>query len=323
MAYPTIGTLTNANRIAATVHAVYIRPSGELYQTLGAIKEGTEIVLEDMVVTDSDGRNKSVGSKSIKATITMLQCSLVEVELLDQIVAGGSSFLFKMDDAGAIPTGGAAATEGWWVFSSSQIGVTPKGDLSGNIEKDAFIQLEFSGSLLNSELDAALKASIDDDDFEATGGSGTLKAIGTYTAAKNGGLPTPANIKPCGVSSWTIADTGGAAQTLGAPVDDPTIEFQYGGDVDSLLIPRNRWVKFNLVHHFKQTNDTNILLYDSFSNREIDLVVTMKNGMAITLTNQVGAKVDLASPGSFEATRSFIFTHTGTVKVSAMDGIFS
>jgi hypothetical protein len=323
MAYSTIGTLTNANRIAATVHAVFIRPSGELYQTLGVIKEGTDIVLEDYAENDSDGRNKSINSKSIKATITMMQCSLTEAELLATMCDGTSSFLFKMDDAEAIPTGGAAATAGWWVFSSTQIGVKPKVDLSGDAEKSAFITLEFFGSILNSALDAALKASIDDDDFEATGGSGTFKAIGTYTAAKNGGLPTPANIKSCGVATWTIADTGGATQTLGAPIDDPTIEMEFVGEQDSLKVYRANWAAFNLVHHFKQTNDTNILLYDSFSNREIDIVVTMSNGMVLTFVNQVGVKVDLSSAGSFERTRSFIFSHTGKVKLSSVNGIFS
>ena len=323
MAFETIATATNAKRVPASIQSVYIRPSGELYQTLGAIQEGCEIVLEDYVQNDSQGKNKSIQAKSVYAKIRMMQCSLTEIELLDTMIDGTSAFLFKMVDAAAIPTGGAAATEGWWLFSSTQIGISSvKVDLSGDSEKNAFIEIEFKGSLQDASLTAALKASIDDDEFEATGGSGTFKAIGTYTAAKNGGLPTTANIKSCGIASLTLADTGGAAQTLG-PIDNPVIELNYMSEQDSLKVGRVRWVAINIQYEWKQTDAVNLLLYDDFTDAEIDKVITMANGLILTFTNQTGIAANLQSVGTYENTRSFVFKHEGKVLPSAVDGIFS
>lgn len=322
MAFPTIATPLNAYRVPAAIQSIYVRPSGELYQTLGAI-QGGEIVFDDYEQEDSLGKNKVLQSMSVTAKATMLQCSVTEIELLDTLIAGTSSFLFKMADAAAIPTGGAAATEGWVLLSSSQVGLKRvKIDLSGDVESPAKIELEFSGSLQYSAVDAAVKASIDDDEFEATGGTGTFKAIGTYTAAKNGGLPTPTNIKSCGISSLTLADTLGAAQTLG-PIDEPTIEFEYMAEEDSLKIGRIRIVAVNINYKWKQTDAVNLLNLNAFSDSEIDAVVTMVNGLVLTLTNQVGIGARFESVGDFDGTRSIIFRHKGKVLPSAIDGIFA
>lgn len=321
MAFPTIATPANTNRIAASIFAIYIRPSGEKYQTLGAIRGG-EIVIEDYTQVDSKKRNKAIQSKTVSAKVTMMQASLTEIELLDTLVDGTNSFLFKLADAAAIPTGGAAATAGWMVFSSSQIGVKPKIVLSGDTETPAEIQLEFAGSLQFSEVDAAVKASIQDTEFEATASGGTFHAIGIYTATANGGLPDPTHVKSCGITSLTLADTGGAAQPLG-PIDQPVIEFDYMAEQDSKKVFRARWVNININYHWKQTDAANLLNLDTFTDSEIDAVVTMANGLVLTLTNQLGIGARFESTGDFEGTRSIIFKHTGSVQPADIDGIFS
>ena len=320
MAFPTIATASNAFRVPAAIQYIYIRPSGELYQTLGALKNA-EIVFDDYEQTDSLGKNKVIQAMTVTAKATMMQASVTEIELLDTLVAGTSSFLFKMADAAAIPTV-AAVTEGWFLLSSTQIGVKYKIVASGDTENQMEIQLEFAGSLQYSAVDAAIKASIDDNEFEATGGSGTFKAIGTYTAALNGGLPTSTSIKSCGISALTLADTAGAAQTLG-PIDDPVIEFEAMAEQDSLKVFRTRWVNVNINYKWKQTDAVNLLNLNAFSDSEIDVVVTMANGIVMTLTNQTGIAARLESVGDFEGTRSIIFRHTGKLLPSAIDGIFA
>jgi hypothetical protein len=320
MAFPTIATPSNAKRIAASIQAIYVRPSGGKYQTLGAIRAG-ELMIDDYLQKDSQGRNKAF-AKTVTAKATMMQASLVEIELLDSLVDGTNNFLFKMVDAAAIPTAGAVATAGWFLFTSSQIGVKPKIVISGPVENNARIELEFSGSLQFSEVDAAVKAAIDDDEFESSSDGGTFHAVGTYTAAKDGGRATQANMKSCGVSALTLADTGGAAQTLG-PISNATIEFDYVAEMDDLRVNRSRFVNVNIEYEWKQTDSDNLLNLDTFTDEEVDAVVTMKSGLVMTLTNQVGIGARFESVGDFEKTRCIIFKHEGSVPTSSIDGIFA
>lgn len=321
MPFPTIATPSNANRIVAGIQSVYARPSGGKYQTLGAIREG-ELAIELYSQMDSRRRNKSNKANTVTAKFTMMQASLIEIELMDSLLDGTNNFLFKLADAAAIPIL-AAVTTGWMLFTSSQIGVkTAKLVASGDVEQDQRIEIEMEGSLQDSELDAAVKASIDDNDFESSTDGGTFHAIGTYTAALDGGRPTMANRRSCGISALTLAFTGGAAQTLG-PIDEPTIEFEWGSELDSLRVARPRWVHVKIEYKWKQTDSANLLNLDDFSDDEIDAVVTMKNGIVMTLTNQVGISTRFESVGDYDKTRSIIFKHSGAVLLADIDAIFA
>lgn len=320
MPFPTIATPSNANRISAAILAAYVRPTGEKYQTLGAVRNA-ELVIEDYVHPDGLRKNKAIQSKSVTARVEMMQCSLTEIELLDSLINGTNNFLFKLADAAPIP-GVSAATTGWMLFTSSQLGVKPKIVLSGDVDQNSRIELEFSGSLQFSEVDAAVKAVIATADFESSADAGTFHAIGTYTATADGGRPKMANIKSCGISSLTLADTGGAAQTLG-PIDEPVIEFEYVAEQDSLKVFRSRWVNVNIEYLWKQTDSVNLLNLDTFTDEEVDVVVTMKNGLVLTLTNQVGIGARFESVGDYERTRSIKFRHQGSIEPSAIDAIFS
>ena len=321
MAFPTIATPSNTFRVPAAINALYIRPASEKYQTLGAIRDG-ELMIEDYVQADSKKKNKAIGSKSVTAKVTMMQCSLTELELIDSLIAGTASFLFRLADAAAVPTGGAAATEGWVLLTSSQVGVKPKIVMTGDTDTPAVIQLEFAGSIQNSAVDAAIKASIDDDDFESSADAGAFHAVGIYTAAKDGGLPDVTHLKSCGIATLTLADTGGAAQTLG-PIDNPTIEFEYMAEQDSQKIFRTRWVNININYQWKQTDAVNLLNLDAFTDAEIDAVLTLSSGIIITLSNQVGIQSRFESLADYDNTRSIVFSHTGSILTSAVDGIFS
>lgn len=316
MAFPTVATPSPSYHRPAGFQAVYIRPSGELYQTLGAISEGT-LKFSDYKESDSVGKNKSFAVE-FTASCRMMQASLTEIELMDTICAGTNAFLFKMSDSGAIP-GAAAVTEGWVLVSAAQVGCKATLVMDGDPNANAYILLEWQGSLLLSAYAAAVKASIDDNEFEATGGAGTLKAIGTYTAALDGGSPTPANIKPCGISSVTLAEAGGAAQTLGA-VKNAKIQFKFNAEEDGLrrFLPHS--VGVDIEYEWMQTDAANLINLYTMVDTEIDAVITMLNGVVITLSNKVGISTAFESVGNYDKIRVVRFQHQGQMLKSAFDG---
>lgn len=317
MPFPTIAAGSNANIRPAAIQYVYIRPSGELYQTLGAIQNG-ELMFSTDETEDSLKKNKAYAWK-FTAKATMLQASLTAHELIDTITNGTSSFLFRLMDSGAIPTV-AAVTEGWVLLTSSQVGVKAKLVVGNSMDDNVKIELEWSGSLLVSEVDAAIKASIDDGEFEATGGTGTLKALGTYTATLNGGLPTPSQIVPCGVTSITLAETGGAAQTI-TKLKDFSMTAEWLADTDSLRKFNTYGIAFDISFSWMETNDTNLLNLDAMPDTEVDVVVNMKNGMVYTLTNQVGIGISYESAGDNDKMKVVKFKHTGRILQTAFDAI--
>ena len=322
MAFPVIATPSLAYHRPATFQYVYARPTSELYQTLGAVKDA-QLKFAEYKDEDSLGKNKSHAFE-FTAQCKLMQASLTSIELMDTICGGTCAFLFKMSDAAAIPTVGAAATEGWTLLTAAQIGA-PKATLvyDGMPQNIGYILLEWRGALLKSEIDAAVKASIDDDEFEATGGSGTLKAIGTYTAAKNGGLPTVTQQLPAGVSSVTLAEAGGAAQTLGA-LKNVKIQFAFiDDDDDDLRRYQPHAVAIDIAYEWMETDAANLLNIDTMTDTEIDAVITMKNGLVFTLANVAGISLDYDVVGEIQKKRVIRFMHTGQVLKTAFDGLVS
>lgn len=320
MAFATIATPSPAYHRPAGFQSVYIRPSGELYQTLGLIKDAS-LMFKDYSTNDQTGRNKA-HAVEFTAKCKMKQTSLTELELIDTLCNGTNAFLFKMSDAAAIPTV-AAVTEGWVLIAASQVGAKAKLVADGDPSNERVIELEWQGSLLLSEVAAAVKASIDDNEFEATGGSGTFKSIGTYTAALNGGLGTPANVRPCGLTSITLADTGGAAQTLGA-VTNVKMSYEFLADIDSKrrFLPRNA-VDISIEYDWMQTDAANLLNLGTFVDADVDLVITAIDNMVFTHTNQVGIATNYESTGDYDKIKVIRFTHMGKIYSTGFDGIVS
>lgn len=323
MAFPSISSAITQHR-PASFKAVYCRPASDKYQTIGAISDGT-IEFSEYEVTDSQGRNKAFAFK-VTGSCKMLQASLTEIELMDTLAAGTNAWLFKLSDAAAVPTAGAAATEGWILLSSAQVGCKPKLVMSGDFRNNTYIELQFQGSLLWSEMDAAIKASIDDDEFASSADSATaaLYAIGTYTAAKDGGNPTVANIKPAGVSSITLAEAGGATATVG-PVKNVKIEFEFLSDSENEARGRHicHAVAADISYEWMETDAANLLNLNAFSDTEIDAVLTMANGVVVTLSNKVGISSKFRVAGTFQNVRVIEFAHRGHMLKTDFDGVFS
>lgn len=320
MAFPTIDTPSPSKHRTGTFQYVYIKPSGEKWQTLGAISQAS-FELMNHTVRDSLGKNKAYAF-GFTAKCQMDQCSLTEIELQDSLNNGTNDFLFKMFDAAAIPTAGAAATEGWMKVTSSQVGCKSRIIASGDTDVNRKIELEWQGSVVFSAGDGIVKASIDDDEFESSADANTFHAVGTYTAAKDGGLPTPANIRPASVTSITLADTGGAAQTVGATRAIECV-FEYKSQEDSRRRFLPYCVDIAIAYEWMETDAPNLLNLDTMTDAEIDAVITFVDGLIMTLTNRVGIATNFNSTGDAENIRTIKIEHTGVVQMSVVDGIFS
>jgi hypothetical protein len=317
--FPTIATYSPAYNRAAGFNSVFIRPSGGLYQTLGAIADG-ELKFSPYKATTSTGKNKQ-HAVEFTAKCKMLQAALIEVELVDQICTGLNSFLFKMSDFGAIP-GAAAVTEGWTLVTAAQVGCKANIVLDGDADKNTYIELEWQGSMLLSEMPAAVKASIDDDEFEATGGSGTLKAIGIYTSAKDGGSPTTSHILPAGISTITLAETGGTAQTVnGIQNVKFTINSLFSTDCKRRFLPHG--FDIHLEYEWQSTDAANLLNLYTMVDTEVDVLVTMLSAQIYTMTNVVGIETSYESAGDYDKVRIVRFIHTGKILKASLDGIVS
>lgn len=310
--------VSNAFHRPAAFQAVYVRQASGKWQTLGSIVGGT-ISFPNYEEMDSVGRNKSHGI-SVVAKCNMKQASLVEIELLPTLCNGANDFLFKMADAATVST--SAAYEGWILLTAEQIGVKAKVVLDGTPENNRKIELDWMGSVKFSEWGDAIKPTLIDTDFEVTGGSGTFKEIGTYTAAKDGGQPTNDHMVPSGVASVTICTTGGSPLTLGK-VNNVKGSLEFIAEPDGLKRHDCFAVKIDLAYDWMQTDATNLLQIDEFAQLNPDVVATFYSGLILTLTNTAGISTNYNSSADYSKQKVVGFKHTGSIPMTAFTGIVS
>ena len=160
MAYPAITNLPTAQKPAG-IKKVYIRNGSQKWQSMGFIRNG-ELKFTPYTTENVYKKNLHINSYTVEAKFEMLQTGVEEIELLPTIIGGiagvGNDFLFQLTDAAAVPTGGAAATEGWVVLSASQVKPTAKFVADGMPSTNQFIEISVKGTLIPSAIVAAIKA---------------------------------------------------------------------------------------------------------------------------------------------------------------------
>lgn len=322
MAFPTVTTASPANIKPAAFLAVYIMdPATSKYQTLGSIADGV-MNIRSYSSPDSLGRNKSNGATEFTAKCKMKQASSFELGLLDLICSGTNAFLFKLSDAGAIPTA-AAVTAGWVLVGPSQVGVKAKVVCDGTPEECRYIELEWQGSFLTAVMDAVVKASIDDNQFASSADSATavFYAIGTYTATLDGGSPKIANIKPNGVTAITIEDANSAgAQTL-SPIANVKMSFEMLATQDGMRRFLPNALDVNVEYDWMATDAADLLHIPDFTAADVNVTLMMIDSVMFTLSNQVGIETNYEVSGDMDKARVVRFTHKGKVLQSAFDNI--
>jgi hypothetical protein len=320
MAYPAVANASNSNAFPATILAVYANGGDSKWQTLGEIGEGSEMDLEYFTNLDSLRRDRSQGASKFTAKFKMMQASTVECELIDALTDGTQDFLFKLVDAGAAPVN-STSTVGWVTVSHLQVlGIHAKIVFDGTEQDCGYIEIEMNGAILTSEIDAALAATIKATDFEATGGTGNFKTIGTYTAATDGGSPAPTHKKPCGVTSIALADhAGGSPQTL-YPIYNLKMSYDFPVLAEGARTYPLNTVNIAIEFEWGSTT-TDLMLLDSIAPLEVDAVITMRNGMVWTLSNQTGNKIKFTNSGTMDKLRFNVYTLNGTILKTSFDGI--
>ena len=302
--------------------AAYIKTGSEKWQTLGAIAQGV-LNVEDFDAPDSLTRNLAIGSLNFTAKCRMMQSSNVECDLIDSICNGSNSFLFKLADAVAI-TGGSVASAGWVYVTNAQVGCTSNLVADGTPEDNRYIELSFQGTILRST--AAMiqlyTPTLIDTAFESTTpGSGTYHAIGTYTAALDGGNPTMTQIRSCGVSAMSLDLAGGSSPVSIAPVTDIKMTFNMIPFVDSLRRFLPKTMDISIDADCMATLNADLLLQDNMTPVAVKLIIDMIDGLKFTLDNQVGIKTNFEVNGDMDKPRVLRFTHKGKILNSSFAAI--
>jgi hypothetical protein len=325
MAFPNLaGTVANIK--PAAFLAVYVKDTtSSKWQTLGSISNGV-LNIKDFSSPDSVGRNKFIGSLDITAKCQMKQCSLVELELLDSLCNGTNDFLFKLSDAVAITTG-SVASAGWVHVTAAQVGVKAKVNADGTPENNRVTELEFQGTILSSTANqiALFTPTLIDTDFASTADSATavFYAIGTYTAAKDGGSPTNSQIRPCGVASVSLDTYTATGAELLAPIQNVKMSFEMLATQDGLRRHLPNALDVSIEYDWMATLNADLLLLDNISVLDIVLIITMLDGVIFTLTNQVGLETNFEVSGDMDKNRVLRFTHKGKILQSSFDSIVS
>ena len=323
MTMPAVTSQSNDNIFPSTFKAVYVRESGGKWQTLGSIYD-TELDDETFTKNDSRRRPRGQGASKITAKCKMMQASITELELLPTLCNGANDFLFQLIESEAIPVTTPAATTGWVLVTAAQIkAVHARFVADGDESDEQYIELDWQGAALDSELDAMLKASIADIHFASSADSATavFYTIGTYTAAKDGGRPSPLHYKPCGVSTLTLADhAGGDAQTI-SPIMNFKLSYDFTVQTEGVRQYPTNAVMISASFESLSTIVTDMLIQNSINSLELDAVITMRNGMVHTLTDVVGHKVSLQSKGDMDKSRVNLYTLEGAVLKSAFNAL--
>ena len=314
-----------ANITPAAFMAVYVKDTtSSKWQTLGSIADGV-LNIKDFSSPDSLTRNKTINSYDFTAKCKMMQCSKVELELLDSLCDGTNAFLFKLADAAAVT--GSAAYAGWIAVTAAQVGVKAKVVADGTPENNRVIELEWQGSIYKTDSNeiALYTPTLQTGDFCSSAQSATavFYTIGTYTAATDGGTPINSQIRPCGIATVTL-DTSPAsgAETI-APIQNVKMTFEMLANQDGLRRFLPNALDINIEYDWMATLNSDLLLLGNATTGDIKIIVTMLDGVIFTLDNQVGIESNFEVSGDMDKNRVIRFTHKGKVLQSSFDGIVS
>lgn len=317
-AYPSV-TISNAYHRPAAFRAVYARQTGGKFGTLGSISGGV-LNFSNYEEANSVGQNKA-HAVAFTAKCNMKQASLVELELLDTIVAGDVDFLFKLSDAATVSV--STAYEGWVLLTAAQVGVKAKVNLDGDPSNNRHIELEWSGSLLLSEFSAAVKATLQGSDFDSNEGSNAFMAIGTYTHDADGGLPINSHMHPNGVSKVELENVATATYVDIGKVNNFKGSLEFLSDPDGLKRHACYATAVDISYDWMQTDAADLLNLATVAGLDINLKITFLSGLIVTLSNQVGLTWDYEVSGDFDKIKVVKFKHTGRILTTSFDGIVS
>ena len=312
-----MGTLgftgTVANIYPAAFMQVYVRDTtSNKWQTLGAISNGV-LNIADFSSADSLTRNNAINALNFTAKCNMMQSSNTVIKLMPALCNGTNDFLFKLSDA-ATPAGGA--TVGWVCVTAAQVGVKAKLVASGTPDTNRHIELEWQGTIFKSSANqiALMEPTLTlASQFASTSDSGTavFYAIGTYTAATDGGSPTISQIRSCGVSTLTLDTSGTSSPTTMAPIQNVKFEVDMLATADGirrfLPIALNADIEF----HWMPTLNADLITLHTQTQKTSKSIITFLDGTILTFDGQTGIEANFQVSGDMSTNRVVIFMLKG------------
>lgn len=332
MAYPAL-TNTIASGRPVGIKRVFARNGdSEKWQSLGEIRNG-EFTLMPIETVNTYKWNLSSTAYNFTGKFDLLQTLPIEVEALANLVNGAIDFLLQLTDAGAIPAS-TGVTEGWIELSNSQVGVHPTFKAEGDINTHQFSEINLVGTIKKADLDACVKADIDDQDFH-------ISSTADETFANNNSLQggtlfgyynstTPAdiqgimnNINPNGVASIALdnVQSSGALTITDFGSSKIILDFQVTPNQNGL--PRAFGINADIEIECRSTDSASLLLLDTVNTTYTNFVITMLDGKVFTFTNKLGCTAKFENLGDFDKYRNLRFMAKGNFLVSDLAGIVS
>lgn len=316
MAFPAVDSGAPYIQSAQFV-AAYIRASGEKWQTLGDIGQATLTV---RVFTSPDGYGLERSSQvfDVSASCRMRQTAFEELDLMRSICNGQNDFLFRLADAAEVV---GIASGGWVYVAASQVGCKSTFRNMGDTTYGRYTLLEWQGSIYASAANTAalFTPTLTDSDFESSADSGTYHSIGRYTADEDGGLPNEEHLQSAGLVSVMLDVAGGSDPVTIGPVKDADITVEMLATEDSLRRYLPNALAFDVGYDWWASDKADIVALREMLPLAVDAVLTMPDGVAIRLSNQVGIQADYDISDGLEHSKIIRLAHRGKSERSTLE----
>jgi len=329
MAFPSLSTALS-NQRPAGIKKVYVKTGSETWQTLGNIRNG-ELKLTPYNTEDTYKRNLNIDSYTVEAKFEMIQTSVAELEKIDTLVDGSIDWLFQFTDSAAIPTS-ATATEGWFILQDTQVGSKARYVVDGNPSSVQFVEVMVKGTLIASTIDAAVKATIDDDEFHISstasetfstnGGIAGGDLFGYYISTTKGdNTGVLANQKSAGFATVELQDALGTTYVAQGRVRNGKITADWLAEEDNLGRYNTYGVDLYVEYELMVSDAATLLLLNTVNLTNTDVKITLLDGKVFTIASKLGIQASFENVGDFDKFRVIRFIHKGRILKSEFDGI--
>lgn len=298
-----------SNQKPRAIAKVFVKKAGDTgYASLGILRNG-KAHLKSAQTVDTNKRSRTF-SAIAEHDFEMQQCSLVEIELLDTLVAGDVDVIVQCVDGQQYEH----------IAAGTRVGIKYKIVSSNKIDTNRFIQVQMRVGLVDSEIDSVVPASATSITNPSTGDT-FWSIANTGSAVTN--LGRPENILPAGFSASEICALSESSYDDMGEVTNSSIEIETFGEPSDKLRYRNVGAMIKGSFETLQDSSAEKANLDLIHTNGANLKLTQFDGLVWTLENKVGITWDEGFDADFDGTKTIKYTFDGAILVSALDGIVS
>lgn len=288
---------------------VYVKVAADTgYSTLGKIRNGKAHVRSSST-QDTYKRSKPFSAVA-EHEFEMLQCSLTEIELMDQLILGDVLVIVETVDAQYYVHNAAATL----------LGIKFKITADAKIDANRFILVQMSVGLIDSELDTVMPSVAPTLTAPATGDKFWAIA-NTGVVVTNPGRQE--NILPAGVATLEICALSESSYDDMGEVTNSSLTVESFGDMSDKLRYRNVGLTVLANYDTMQDSNTEKANLDLIHTNGGNFKITFFDGLVATLANKVGMQWNEGFDGDFEGHKFINFKLDGNILKSDLDGVFA